>query len=131
MLMPPVSRYMTVHPYAVGPRDKLSSARRLMSLRNVHHLPVLEDNRLIGILSDRDVFPVHPLHDIKVQDTMSEDVLAVAADAPLDEVLSQMEAKHCGSAVVVSDTGIEGIFTTHDALRALDDLLRRSVEGER
>jgi len=128
--MPPVSRYMTVHPYAIGPRDKLSSARRLMTLRKIHHLPVLDDNHLIGILSDRDVYPVHPLHDIKVQDTMSEDVLAVTPDAPLDEVLGQMEAKNCGSAVIVSDTGIEGIFTTHDALRALGDLLRRAVEEE-
>src|SRR5512135_317038 len=102
MLMPPVSRYMTVHPYAIGPRDKLSSARRLMATRNVHHLPVLEDNRLIGILSDRDVHPVHPLIDTRVGDTMTEDVLAVKPDAPLDEVLGQMEAKNCGSAVVVS-----------------------------
>jgi acetoin utilization protein AcuB len=130
MLMPPVSRYMTVHPYAVGPRDKLSSARRLMTTRKIHHLPVLEDNRLIGILSDRDVYPVHPLHDIKVQDTMTEEVLAVAPDAPLDEVLGQMEAKNCGSAVVVGNAGVEGIFTTHDALRALGDLLRRAVEEE-
>jgi len=130
MLMPPVSRYMTVHPYAIGPRDKLSSARRLMATRNVHHLPVLEDNHLIGILSDRDVYPVHPLHDVRVADTMSEEVLSVPPDAPLDEVLGQMEAKNCGSAVVVSDTGVEGIFTTHDALRALGDLLRRAVEEE-
>jgi acetoin utilization protein AcuB len=130
MLMPPVSRYMTVHPYAIGPRDKLSSARRLMATRKVHHLPVLEENRLIGIISDRDVHPVHPLHDVRVEETMTEDVLEVRPDTPLDEVLGQMEAKNCGSAVVVSDTGVEGIFTTHDALRALGDLLRRTVEEE-
>jgi acetoin utilization protein AcuB len=131
MLMPPVSRYMTVHPYAIGPRDKLSSARQLMQTRQIHHLPVVEGHHLIGILSDRDVYPVYPLHDIKVQDTMIEDVLSVSPDDPLDEVLGQMEAKNCESAVVVSDSGVEGIFTTHDALRALDDLLRRAVEGER
>jgi CBS domain-containing protein len=61
---------------------------------------------------------------------MTEEVLAVAPDAPLDEVLGQMEAKNCGSAVVVGDAGVEGIFTTHDALRALGDLLRRTVEEE-
>jgi len=128
--MPPVSRYMTVHPYAIGRRDKLSSARRLMATRHVHHLPVLEDNRLVGMLSDHDVYPVHPLHDIPVEDTMTEEVLTVRPETPLDEVLGQMEAKHCGSAVVISETGVEGIFTTHDALRALGDLLRRAVEEE-
>jgi acetoin utilization protein AcuB len=130
MLMPPVSRYMTMHPFAIGPRDSLSSARRLMATQHVHHLPVIDHDRLVGILSDHDVYPVHPLHDIRVADTMTEVVLAVPPDAPLDEVLGQMEARACGSAVVIGARGIEGIFTTHDALRALGDLLRRTVEDE-
>lgn len=126
MLMPPVSRYMTVHPYAIGPRDQLASARQLMATRNIHHLPVLDGDRLVGILSDRDLLRT----DAKVAELMTQDVLAVTPDAPLDEVLGQMEAKSCGSAVVVGNGGVEGIFTVHDALRALGDLLRRVVGEE-
>jgi acetoin utilization protein AcuB len=126
MLMPPVSRYMTIHPYAISPRDQLSSARQLMATRNIHHLPVLDGSQLVGILSDRDLLRA----DARVAEMMTQDVLAVTPDAPLDEVLGQMEAKDCGSAVVVGNRGVEGIFTVHDALRALGDLLRRAVEDE-
>jgi CBS domain-containing protein len=126
MLMPPVSRYMTVHPYAISPRDQVASARQIMATRNIHHLPVVDDRRLVGVLSDRDITRATG----SVAALMTQEVLAVTPDAPLDEVLGQMEAKSCGSAVVVGDRGIEGIFTVHDALRALGDLLRRVVEEE-
>lgn len=128
MLMPPVKRYMTTHPYAIAPTEKLSSARHLMATRDIHHLPVMDSDSLVGIVSDRDLFPVHPLHDITVRELMSEDVAHVRADTPMDEVIDLMERRRCSSVVVVGEEGIEGIFTVSDALRALGDLLRRNVE---
>jgi len=128
--MPPVSRYMTMHPFAIGPRDKLSAARRLMTEHHVKHLPVLEDERLVGIVSDRDLHPVHPLHDIAVADTMTEDVVTVPRETPIDEVIELMEARGCGSILVVDAGQVEGIFTLTDALHALGDVLRRNVENQ-
>ena len=128
MLMPPVSRYMTTHPYAIGPHEKLSSARHLMATRDIHHLPVMERDELVGIVSDRDLHPVHPLHDVTVGELMTEDVAHVAPDTPMDEVIDLMERRRCSSVVVTGAHGIEGIFTVSDALRALGDLLRRGVE---
>lgn len=129
MLMPPISRYMTTHPYAVDPREKLSSARHLMATRDIHHLPVMEREQLVGIISDRDLHPVHPLHDITVGELMTEDVAHVSPDTPMDEVVDLMERRKCSSVVVLGANGVEGIFTVNDALRALGDLLRRNVEG--
>jgi CBS domain-containing protein len=129
MLMPPISRYMTTHPYAVDPREKLSSARHLMATRDIHHLPVMERDQLVGIISDRDLHPVHPLHDITVGELMTEDVAHVSPDTPMDEVVDLMERRKCSSVVVLGANGVEGIFTVNDALRALGDLLRRNVEG--
>ncbi|HEX5061924.1 MAG TPA: CBS domain-containing protein [Kofleriaceae bacterium] len=126
--MPPVSRYMTNHPYAISPHEKLSSARHLMATRDIHHLPVMEHDELVGIVSDRDLHPVHPLHDMTVGELMTEDVAHVSADTPMDEVIDLMERKHCSSVVVLGLKGVEGIFTVTDALRALGDLLRRTVE---
>jgi acetoin utilization protein AcuB len=130
MLMPPVSRYMTAHPYAIAPRDKLSSARHLMATRDIHHLPVMKDEKLVGIVSDRDLHPVHPLHDITVDEMMTEDVAHCAPHTPLDEVLDLMERRRCSSVVVLGAAGVEGIFTANDALRALADVLRRTVEDQ-
>jgi len=130
MLMPPVSRYMTNHPYAISPHEKLSSARHLMASRDIHHLPVMERDELVGVVSDRDLHPVHPLHDMTVGELMTEDVARVSADTPMDEVIDLMERRRCSSVVVLGAKGVEGIFTVSDALRALGDLLRRAVEAQ-
>ncbi len=128
MLMPPISRYMTSHPYAIDPREKLSSARYLMATRDIHHLPVMERDQLVGIVSDRDLHPIHPLQDIPVRELMTEDVAHVGPNTPMDEVIDLMERRKCSSVVVIGPQGVEGIFTVSDALRALGDLLRRTVE---
>jgi len=131
MLMPPVSRYMTMHPHAIGPHEKLSSARRLMRNTGIHHLPVMHDEELVGVISDRDLFPLNSLRDVAVGDTMSEPVVTVKSEMPLDEVIDLMEREKCGSVVVIGARGgVEGIFTVTDALRAFRDVLRRSVENE-
>jgi acetoin utilization protein AcuB len=130
MLMPPVSRYMTMHPYSIGPHEKLSSARRLMRSAGIHHLPVMHDEELVGVISDRDLYPLNSLRDVSVGDTMSEPVITVMSQTPLDEVLTLMENQKCGSVVVVGAAGIEGIFTVTDALRAFSDVLRRNVENQ-
>jgi acetoin utilization protein AcuB len=129
MLMPPVSRYMTAHPCVIASREKLSSARHLMATRDIHHLPVMDDDQLVGIVSDRDLHPVHPLHDVTIAEMMTEDVAHCAPETPLDEVLDLMTRRNCSSVVVLGHAGVEGIFTVNDALRALADVLRRTVEA--
>jgi CBS domain-containing protein len=121
---------MTNHPYAIAPREKLSSARHLMATRDIHHLPVMEGDTLVGIVSDRDLHPVHPLHDVTVRELMTEDVAHVAPETPMDEVVDLMARRKCSSVVVLGRCGVEGIFTVNDALRALGDLLRRPVEEQ-
>lgn len=101
----------------------------MMATRDIHHLPVMEDGELVGIISDRDLHPVHPLHDVTVGELMTEDVAHVRAYAPMDEVIDMMERQKISSVVVLGTDGVEGIFTVNDALRALGDLLRRNVEG--
>ena len=130
MLMPPVSRFMSSHPYAIDLREKVSSARNLMATRDIHHLPVMDRDELVGIVSDRDLHPVHPLHDITVRELMTEDVARCKPETPINEAIDIMERRKCSSIVIVGKDGVEGIFTVNDALRALADLLRRSVEDE-
>ena len=127
MLMPPIARYMTSQPWTVQPGASLAAARDLMREHAVRHLPVVDDGELVGIVSDRDLrMPWHGLG-LRVRDVMTEQVLAVRPDAPVDEVAEAMSERKYGSAVVVETGKVLGIFTSVDACRVLADTLRRAV----
>ena len=130
MLMPPVSRYMTRSPYAVAPRDKLSAARELMRHYQIRHLPVIEDDELVGIVTDRDLLAINEPEDV-VADAMCSQVPSFNEETPLDQVIAVMENRHLGSVAIVGRSGVAGIFTLTDAMRAFCDVLRRTEEGDR
>jgi acetoin utilization protein AcuB len=125
--VPRVSDCMTSSPISVGPEEKLSRAKRLMEERVVRHLPVVRGRDLVGILSYRDVCVVElmerlanvPLEEITVGDAMIAEPFAVSPETPLDVVAREMAGRRVGSAVVVDEGTIRGVFTTSDALRAL------------
>jgi len=130
--MPRVARYMSLDPVTVSPNDPMAIAHRLMRERHVRHLPVVEHGRLVGIVSDRDLHLLESLRDVvptevTVGEAMTTDVYAVPLDTALDEVTHEMMDRKLGSVVVVGPRGIEGIFTSIDALRALSDLLARET----
>jgi CBS domain-containing protein len=55
---------------------------------------------------------------------MVPDVYLTSADAPLDTVAAEMARLKVGSAVVVKDDIVVGVFTAVDGLRALAEVLR-------
>lgn len=119
---------MTAAPHTIGRTRSLSTARRLMVDRHVRHLPVLDGGRVVGLLSERDLFLVESLPgvnptDVRVEEAMVEDVFTVAPDAPIGEAVETMIARKLGSAVVSDGERVVGVFTTIDALQALHELL--------
>lgn len=129
--MPTVDRYMTREPYSVASTNSLERARDLMHRHMIRHLPVIDDDRLIGVISDRDVttvaaVPGMDLDHVEVSRVMTPP-LYVWGTAPLDEVSDLMSERKADCVVVRGGHGIEGIFTAVDALAALSDLLRRAT----
>jgi CBS domain-containing protein len=51
----PVARYMTPQVQAVHPDDRLSRAAQLFALYSFRRLPVVEDGKLVGVISRRDL----------------------------------------------------------------------------
>lgn len=121
MLVPPVSRYMTHNPYSIGSSELLSDAHALMQAHRIHHLLVVDDDLLVGILSGDDV--ARGVSGDRISDAMTRDVASVSSGARLDEVISLMDAGRFGSVVIRSEHGVEGIFTLSDALRAFAEML--------
>ncbi len=133
-----VQRYMSVAPVVVSSDRTLAEAHRLMRERNIRHLPVVDHGRLVGVVSQRDLYLLGTLRGIDpgtevVAEAMAQDPYAVPPDAPLEEVAAAMAEGKFGCAVVVDRGSVIGLFTTVDALRALAAIVRRrrARSGER
>jgi acetoin utilization protein AcuB len=123
----------------VGPYEPLPKAHEIMREHGIRHLPVVAAGALVGILSDRDLNLVQDLaharpEEITVEDAMTSDPYAVSPDTPLNQVARIMVQRKIGSAVIIEQGGVAGVFTLTDALQALVDALegtysRRTYEG--
>jgi acetoin utilization protein AcuB len=125
-----VEEFMTSSPVVIASRRSLADAHRLMRERGFRHLPVVDDGRLVGLVSQRDLYLLETLHGVDpatetVGEAMSDSPYTVAPDAPLDDVAARMAERKLGSAVVVERGAVVGVFTTVDALRALAALASR------
>jgi acetoin utilization protein AcuB len=131
MLMPTIDRYMTRQPWTIASRGSLRDAHALMRDHAIRHLPVVDDGKLVGLVSDGDLRLVESLggaRTMRIRDAMSEPVFTVAASDPIDEVARTLGEHKYGCAVVVTSLGtVAGIFTMVDACRALAELLQRAV----
>lgn len=126
--IPTIQKYMTTSPHSLGLEQTLAKAHAVMREHNIRHLPVLHGQKLMGIVTERDLRLVESLKDVDptkvtVEDAMSTVVYSVPPDAPLDEVVSTMAEHKYGSAVVMQNGKVVGIFTTVDVCRTLAELL--------
>jgi acetoin utilization protein AcuB len=126
-----VREYMTESPLTIGPQVSLAEGHAIMREHGIRHLPVMHGGKLVGMVTARDLVLVESLADfdpreVQVEEAMSEDVYAVAPDAPLRIVTAQMAERKLGSAVVVEAGKVIGVFTVTDACRALTFILSQA-----
>lgn len=122
---------MTAHLWVIGEDAPLRQARNVMVEHEIHHLPVVQGDRCVGMLTDRDVkraldpdLGLPPKDELFVRDICVFDVYAVGPDEPLERVLREMADRHIGSALVVTGRQVRGILTASDACRVFADFLR-------
>jgi acetoin utilization protein AcuB len=138
--VPAVADYMNPGPYFVGPDELLARAEALMREHGIRHLPVVsDDGELLGVISDRDLYLARSMSpdradSMTISDAMTPDPYMVAPDAPLNHVARVMYERRIGSAVVVDQAAVVGVFTVSDGLLALVEALegtytRRKYEG--
>jgi len=126
--IPTVASYMTKSPHSIGVEQPLTRAHAMMQEYGIRHLPVLHGGKLVGMLTERDLHLVEAVTDVDpsrvaVEDAMTSVVYSVAPDAPLDEVVREIGRHKYGSAVILRNSKVVGIFTTVDICRALAELL--------
>lgn len=129
--IPQMVAVMTPFPYHIAADATLTEAVAMMNEHNVRHLPVFDAGDIVGILSERDIerakVPGHPLRDeieLRVGDLCKQRPYFVDVSDPLDRVLDVLVEKHIGSALVLKDGELAGVFTAADACALLARLLR-------
>jgi acetoin utilization protein AcuB len=127
-----VGDIMSVSPVTIAPSTSVHDAQALMQQRKIRHLPVLQDGRLVGIISDRDIRLVlpspatsltvwesrHLLDKLMVGEVMTYFVMTTTPDCPVTEAVGRMLGHKVGALPVVVDRQVIGILTRTDVLRA-------------
>lgn len=115
-----VTDVMTPTAQIVSPRDSLQTAARIMCDWDIGFLPVGENDRLVGTITDRDiavraVAGGYSARD-RVGDFMTRDVKYCFADADLDDVLDNMRAIKVRRLPVVNrNKRLVGVLSLADA----------------
>jgi acetoin utilization protein AcuB len=117
---------MTEQPCTVDAGLTVADARQRMVQNNIRHLLVVSGDRLVGVVSSRDLALASSLSGkdaATVEAAMRPAVYVCNVDTPVAAVAYDMEAHRYGCAVVLDDGHAVGIFTTTDALRALRQVI--------
>lgn len=126
-----VAELMTEDPITVTPRATVSDALELMVSHDVRHLPVVSHDRLVGMLSDRDLrglfVPDRDLSgaydasrlDVEVGDIMSTQALSVTTEQDVDDAIEVLLEHRVGAVAVIHplDGTLVGIVSYTDILR--------------
>jgi CBS domain-containing protein len=125
---------ITLNPLCIGPDDLLTEAAAEMKAWNIGWLAVCENDRLIGILTDRDVTirAVAEGYDPKttsVREVMSREVFSCFDDQMIDDAAQIMEDHQVRRLPVLNrDNNLVGVITLGDlAVRAREAYLAGQV----
>ena len=128
-----VKEWMSASPTTTDPKTSMSEARELMRRKGIRHLLVTEGERLVGIVTDRDlrrpklsdVFKswdqLYRINDeIQVEDIMASPALTIPEEATIQEAAKIMANNRIGALPVTDKKGkLDGVITESDILRAL------------
>ena len=105
----------------IDPNAMVFNAIQLMDEKNVGALPVLEQGKLVGIVSERDytrkvILKGRASKDTPVSDIMTRQVLTVNSSSSITECMRIMTERHVRHLPVLDGTSLVGILSVGDVL---------------
>lgn len=133
-----VYEHMTVPPVTVPPRTDVATASEIMRQHRFRRLPVVDNGKLVGIVTDRDLREVsaspatslsifelnYLLSKMQIKDMMKTKVVTIAADATIEEAALLMYDHKIGGLVVVDAAQqVVGVITESDLFKAFVNIM--------
>lgn len=128
-----VKDYMSTEVITISPETPVFQAMDLMKQKNLHRLPVVKDDQLVGLVTEGTIQEAMPskatslsvyevnylLNKMTVADVMIKDVHTIKADEFIEEAIKIMREYNIGVLPVVDvNRTIQGIITSTDAFGA-------------
>ncbi len=140
-----VKSRMTKNPYTIEVGASISDAVALFREKGLKRLPVVDGEKVVGILTQSDIQKVSPtkatslsifeinylLTKLTVKDAMTKNAITIEADSLLEEAAVIMREKRIGTLPVVEGGKLVGIITESDIFDAFIDLLGFKDIGSR
>ncbi|MCL2482971.1 MAG: CBS domain-containing protein [Propionibacteriaceae bacterium] len=140
-----VKTRMTATPFTVTPQNTVPEATAMMKDHSVRHLPVVTDNRVVGVVSASDIAKASPspatslsasevtylLSKLKVASIMTRDPVTISPDALLEEAAIAMRDRKVEMLPVVENGELVGVITESAILDAFIELLGFRDPGTR
>jgi len=141
-----VYKWMSKKVITVDESDSISYASNLLKENNIRRLPVLKEDKLIGIVSDRDIRSASPskvtsldiweLHylmsKVKVKEIMTKKIITISPESTIEKAAIMMHDNKIGGLPVVdSKKKLVGIITEHDVFAALINITGARIAAYR
>lgn len=141
----PVKDFMTRRVVYISPDTTVAKATDIMREKNLRRLPVIENDVLVGLLTEGTIADANPskatslsiyemnylLNKTKARDVMIKDVITVSKDARLEDAIYIMMKHKIGVLPVVDGNQMSGIITDKDVFRAFLEVSGYDKEGIR
>ncbi len=121
-----VQEVMQPEPITVDGDTTLCDAYELMQAKKIRHLPVMDGETLVGVVTDRDLrlatsrLAEHPFPpDARVREVMSSPVETTSPRDPVERVATLMRERKIGCLPVVEEGRLVGIITGANLLDAM------------
>ena len=110
--------------WSIHPKASILDALKIMSLKDVGALPVVDEMGLVGIVSERDfvhvIAKLEPCEiDRKINRYMTKDVVTITPDTSLEECMQIMARKKVRHLPVMENKEIVGLISYGDVIRTL------------
>jgi CBS domain-containing protein len=132
-----IEQIMTSDPATISPQSSAAEARRMLDSNVINHLPVVEQDRLVGIVSSSDLLKLHLLDDTlpiferaTVDQIMETNLVVLNKSATLRESAEKLSMGNFHALPVVNRRRrLVGIVTSSDLigelLKHLPDVVKR------